>query len=90
MAAMSRDVDPKTEPKAARLYDKRTVERNIKKGLITRKDYEKFLKGLDDVSDKGAFGAIEEADALDDDFDEDEAEDVVEQPAAAPSSDGQA
>jgi hypothetical protein len=34
------------------LFDRRIVERNIKRGLITRKDYEKFLKSLSDASDK--------------------------------------
>jgi len=34
------------------LFDRRIVERNIKRGLITRKDYEKFLKSLPDVADK--------------------------------------
>jgi hypothetical protein len=77
MAAMSRDVDPKL----ARLYDKRTVERNIKKGLLTRKDYEKHLKTLDDVSDKGAFGAAEE---IDDDDDEDEEETTSADEPASP------
>ena len=52
---MARDVDPKT----ARLFDRRTVERNIKKGLITRKDHEKHLKTLDDVADKGVYGGTE-------------------------------
>ena len=45
---MSRD----DEPKDLRLFDNRTIERNIRKGLITRKDYEKHLKTLEDVSDK--------------------------------------
>ncbi len=49
---MSRDA----EAKNLRLYDRRTIERNIKKGLITRKDYEKFLKTLDDAKDKGVMG----------------------------------
>ncbi|HVR64513.1 MAG TPA: hypothetical protein VMU50_21580 [Polyangia bacterium] len=49
---MSRDADAKS----ARLFDRRTVDRNIKKGLITRKDYEKHLKGLGDVADKGTHG----------------------------------
>ena len=49
---MSRDA----EAKNLRLYDRRTIERNIKKGLITRKDYEKFLKSLDDAKDKGVMG----------------------------------
>ena len=43
---MSRDADPKTDPHSS---TSRTVERNIKKGLITRKDYEKHLKALEDV-----------------------------------------
>ena len=52
---MARDQDPKT----ARLYDRRTVERNIKKGLVSRKDYEKHLKALDDVADKGVYGGTD-------------------------------
>lgn len=34
------------------LFDRRIVERNIKRGLITRKDYDKFLKSLADVAEK--------------------------------------
>jgi hypothetical protein len=49
---MARDQDVRT----SRVYDRRTVERNIKKGLISRKDYEKHLKSLDDVADKGVYG----------------------------------
>ncbi|HVV52884.1 MAG TPA: hypothetical protein VHO06_24700 [Polyangia bacterium] len=60
---MSRDADPK----ATRLFDKRTVERNIKKGLVTRKDYEKHLKTLDDVAGKGVYGGNEDDDDEDDD-----------------------
>ena len=56
---MSRDADPKTDPKPTRLFDKRTVERNIKKGLISRKDYEKYVKTLDDVGEKGVYGLAE-------------------------------
>ena len=44
---MSREEDVKD----ARLFDLRTVERNIKRGVITRKDYERFLKSLPDASD---------------------------------------
>jgi hypothetical protein len=44
---MSREEDAKD----ARLFDLRTVERNIKRGLITRKDYERFLKSLRDAGD---------------------------------------
>jgi hypothetical protein len=53
---MARDQDVRN----SRLYDRRTVERNIKKGLITRKDYEKHLKTLEDVADKGVYGVAEE------------------------------
>jgi hypothetical protein len=45
------------DTKSMRLYDKRTIERSIKKGLLSRKDYDKHLKGLDDVADKGVYGA---------------------------------
>ncbi|HJX54311.1 MAG TPA: hypothetical protein VJ801_16205 [Polyangia bacterium] len=34
------------------LFDRRIVERNIKRGLITRKDYERFLKSQPDASGK--------------------------------------
>ena len=54
---MARDQDPKT----SRLFDRRTVERSIKKGIITRKDYEKHLKSLEDVADKGVYGVADEA-----------------------------
>ena len=58
---MSRDADPKV----TRLFDKRTVERNIKKGLVTRKDYEKHIKGLDDAAGKGLYGGLEGKDEAD-------------------------
>lgn len=45
---MTREEDVKD----VRLFDVRTVERNIKRGIITRKDYEKHLKSLADASDK--------------------------------------
>jgi hypothetical protein len=61
---MSRD----TEAKNDRLYDKRTVDRSIKKGLLTRKDFDKHLKALEDVAAKGVFGGPEEG--ADDDGDE--------------------
>ena len=72
---MSKDADAKTDPKQTRLYDKRTVDRSIKKGLLTRKDYEKHLKALEDVADKGVYGASEVRDE-DDDQDELEAEEA--------------
>jgi hypothetical protein len=58
---MSRDADPKT----SRLFDKRTVDRNIKKGLISRKDFDKHLKSLDDVAGKGLYGGTDEVDEPD-------------------------
>jgi hypothetical protein len=42
----SRDEDVKNP----RLFDRRVVERNIKKGLITRKDYDQHMKSLSDVA----------------------------------------
>ncbi len=33
-------------------FDKRNVERNIKNGIITQKDYETYLSKLPDVIDK--------------------------------------
>ena len=68
---MTREADAKND----RLYDKRTVDRSIKKGLLTRKDYEKHLKALDDVADKGVFGGPQE---VDDDDDADDAADASE------------
>lgn len=75
---MSRDADAKTDPKLTRLYDKRTVDRSIKKGLLSRKDYEKYLKALDDVADKGVYGASESRDD-----DDDDREDLAEEEAPA-------
>ena len=60
--AMSRE----TDAKSARLFDRRTVERNIKKGLITRKDYEKHLKTLADVGEKGTHGGEDPSEAAED------------------------
>ena len=33
-------------------FDKRNIERNLKNGIITKKDYEVYLSKLPDVSDK--------------------------------------
>jgi hypothetical protein len=86
---MSRDAEVKVDPKQARLFDKRTVERNIKKGLVTRKDYDKYLKALDDVADKGVYGSAEPRDDEDDD-DTDTDEAATEAPSTPPSPlDGQ-
>jgi hypothetical protein len=48
------------EAKNIKLYDKRTVDRSIKKGLLTRKDFDKHLKSLEDIAGKGVFGAPQE------------------------------
>jgi len=78
---MSRDADAKN----LRLYDRRTIERNIKKGLITRKDYEKFLKSLEDAKEKGVVGEEEPADLDDDDMD-DADDEVAAGPGETPPS----
>jgi len=57
MPTMSRD----EEVKELRLFDLRTVERNIKRGLITRKDYERFLKSLPDAAENVAPAETEPA-----------------------------
>jgi hypothetical protein len=48
------------EVKDPRLFDPRVVERNIKRGLVTRKEYERFLKSLPDAAEKIAPGEPEE------------------------------
>ena len=35
-----------------RFWDVRTMDRRIRRGLLTRKDYDKHLKSLPDVADK--------------------------------------
>ena len=64
---MSRDAEA---AKNDRLFDKRTIERNIKKGLVTRKEYEKHMKALEDAGPKGVFGGPEEAADDDDELDD--------------------
>ena len=34
-------------------YDVRIVERNIREGAVSKKDYDKFIKSLPDVEEKG-------------------------------------
>ena len=68
---MSREAEPKND----RLYDKRTIDRSIKKGLLTRKDFDKHLKGLEDVAGKGVFGGPEPGD-VQDETDADDADDA--------------
>ncbi len=52
-----------------RFWDVRTLERRLRKGQITKKDYEKHLKSLDDVATKQAPIEIDDDD---DDVDDDE------------------
>jgi hypothetical protein len=37
---------------SATLFDKRVVERNIAKGMVTREEYERLLGSLPDVADQ--------------------------------------
>jgi hypothetical protein len=66
---------PETKPQ--RTYDVRTIERNIKKGNITRKDYEKYVKSLPDTTEKVAPPEEDRADDAEniDDIDEDDEDD---------------
>lgn len=41
-------------------FDKRTIERNLKEGIVSAKEWEQFLKKLPDVSDKVEFVMSEE------------------------------
>jgi hypothetical protein len=36
----------------SRIFDVRVLERNLRKGVLTRKDYDKHLKALPDAADK--------------------------------------
>jgi hypothetical protein len=56
-----------------RLFDLRTVERNIEKGLITRKEYQEHLESLGDQADNaGTMEAQFEEGVLEDDEEEEE------------------
>lgn len=53
------------------LVDKRMVERNIHKGLLDRKEHERFLKSLPDVTDQAeVVPSLEEYSDSDDEGDE--------------------
>jgi hypothetical protein len=45
------------------LIDKRVVERNIAKGLVDRKQYDKYLADLPDQADNGEVVALEPSSA---------------------------
>jgi hypothetical protein len=42
-------------------FDKRTIEKNLKEGIVSAKEWEQFLKKLPDASDKVDFVMSEEA-----------------------------
>lgn len=48
---MSKDKESKDVPDL-HVYDTRLVERNLKRGLISRKEYDKYVKSLPDSKDK--------------------------------------
>jgi hypothetical protein len=50
-SAMTKEKDAK-EPHDAHRFDIRVLERNLKRGLISRKEYEKYIKSLADAKDK--------------------------------------
>ena len=75
-----------TDSKPQRQFDVRTVERNIKKGYFTRKDYEKYLKSLPDVAEKVALAGADDDDDEDDmDLEASEDEDEADEPAGEPA-----
>jgi hypothetical protein len=47
------------------LVDKRIIDRNIAKGLISRKDYESHLEGLKDASENAAAVEVSEEEGED-------------------------
>lgn len=53
------------------LFDKRTVERNLRAGRITRREYEEYLAGLGDATPKSQPLFTEDPDAADGDRDSD-------------------
>jgi len=61
--------------KDPRQFDTRVVERNIQKGLISRKDYDKYLKSLNDAKEKTRPAGAEPAPQPPPQDDEDEGDD---------------
>lgn len=56
------------------LFDRRVVERNIRKGVVTREDYNQWLSALSDVAENAETvrATLGEDDDLDDDFDDED------------------
>ena len=48
------------------LFDQRIVEKNIRKGLITRKQYDNYLKRLADAADNAEYVNLDANDGADD------------------------
>jgi hypothetical protein len=70
-----------TAPDEVKKFDVRIAERLLRKGLLNRKDYEKYLKSLPDRADNVAVvvpGAGTDTDDLDD-LDEADGEDGEEE-----------
>lgn len=48
-----------------KIFDRRLVERNIKKGRLDKKEYEKYMKNLEDSSEmKEELNILEEDDEI--------------------------
>jgi len=45
-------------------FDKRNIDKNIKEGMFSPKDYEVYLSRLPDVSDKAFLGEEPESDSV--------------------------
>lgn len=41
-------------------FDRRTMERNLKEGIVSAQEWEKYLKSLPDASDKADFVVMED------------------------------
>ena len=56
------------------LLDRRVVERNIRKGIVTREEYDTFLRELGDTAENAetVTARLGEEDPVDEDEDEDE------------------
>jgi len=44
-------------------FDKRSIERNLREGTVSAKEWEQYLKKLPDISDKVDFVLLEESQA---------------------------
>ena len=70
------------------LLDRRVVERNIRKGIVTREEYDTFLRELGDASANAEsitarLGEEDPVDDVDEDDEDDDVEEDEEETAAA-------